>query len=46
MSLEQKQSMVLEFYWRKEGRKRKGIKRESLAMTTWRQGGKEREKEG
>lgn len=42
---EQRQSMVLELYCRKAGEKEK-IERERLAMSTWREGGKEREKEG
>lgn len=37
--------MVLELYCRKAGEKEK-IERERLAMSTWREGGKEREKEG
>jgi hypothetical protein len=36
--------MVLELYCRKGGRKREGRKR--LAMATWREGGRKREKEG
>jgi hypothetical protein len=39
--------MVLELYCRKAGGKRKGRKRERLAMTKRREGGKgEKEKEG
>jgi hypothetical protein len=43
---DQKQSMVLEIYYKKAGRKRDGKKGERLAMATRREGGKEREKEG
>ena len=41
---DQRQTMVLELYCRKAERKREG--RERLAMATWREGGREREKEG
>ena len=41
---EQRLSMVLELYCRKAERKREG--RERPAMATWREGGREREKEG
>ena len=44
--MEQRQSMVLGLYCRKAGRKREGGKRERLAMATWREEGREREKEG
>jgi hypothetical protein len=37
---EQRQSVVLELYCRKAGRKREGRKRERLAMATWRGWGK------
>jgi hypothetical protein len=43
---EQRQSMVLELYCRKAGGKREGRKREGLAMATWREVGRGREKEG
>ena len=44
---EQRQSMVLELYCRKAGGKRKGRKRERLAMAKRREGGKGvREKKG
>ena len=43
---EQRQSMVIELYGRKAGRKTEGRKRERPAMATWREGGREREKEG
>jgi hypothetical protein len=36
----------LELYCRKAGRKREGRKREGPAIATWREGGREREKEG
>jgi hypothetical protein len=36
---EQRQSLVLEFYCRKAGRKRRGRKKEE-AMTMWRERGK------
>ena len=42
---EQRQSMVLELYYRKAGRKRKGRKRERLAMPKRKEGGKERERD-
>jgi hypothetical protein len=42
---DQRQPVVLELYCRKAGEKEK-IERERLAMSTWREGGKEREKEG
>ena len=42
----QRQSMVLELYCRKAGGKREGRKREGLAMATWREVGRGREKEG
>ena len=43
---EQRQSIVLELYCRKAGRKREGRKREMLAMAMWREEEREREKEG
>ena len=42
----QRQSMVLELYCKKAGRKREGRKRERTSMAKWREGGREREKEG
>jgi hypothetical protein len=42
---EQRQSMGLELYCRKAERKREG-KRERPAKAMWREGGREREKEG
>jgi hypothetical protein len=41
---EQRQSIVLELYYRKAGGKRNGIKRERPAMAKRREGGREREK--
>ena len=41
---EQRQSMVLELYCRKAGRKRKGRKRKRLAMSERRERGKRRER--
>ena len=45
---DQRQSMVLELYCRKAGRKREDRKRERErpAMARWREGRREREKEG
>jgi hypothetical protein len=43
---EQRQSMVLEFYYRKAGRKREEVERGRPAMATWREGERKREKEG
>ena len=43
---EQRYSVVLELYYRKAGRKREGRKRERQDMGTWREEGREREKEG
>jgi hypothetical protein len=43
---EQKQSMVLELYCRKEGRNRGGRKRERPAMAMWSEGGKGKRKQG
>ena len=37
---EQRQSVVLELYCRKAGRKKEGRKREWLTMATWREVGK------
>jgi hypothetical protein len=36
--------MVLELYCRKAGRKREGRKREKLAMATWREWGRGKER--
>ena len=41
---EQRQSMVLELYYQKAGRMRKGRKRERPAMAMWRERGRERER--
>jgi hypothetical protein len=43
---EQRQSVGLELYCRKAGRRREGRKRERPAMNTWREEEREREKEG
>ena len=43
---EQRQSMVLELYCTKTGRRRKGRKSERLAIATWRERRMEKEKEG
>ena len=39
-----RQSMVLDIYCRKVGRKREGRKREGAQLSSWREGVREREK--